>query len=203
MTEVTLIQPRHNYAPPPERGPRGDVYMPVSLLTAAARLREAGAEVSVHDENLAPCELGGGVVGVNLLGAPYVGRAREVGERLRRTGATTRCCWAAKSCRASLPQELSHLFGPRAVNGNDDRALAAAAGVDVRALPLPQRTNLVPAYELVADDRMRLYMSGEFSFFLSQGCKFSCTFCAARRRGATHRPGRWCRSGRLTATRRS
>jgi hypothetical protein len=34
---------------------------------------------------------------------------------------------------------------------------------------------------LIEDDRMRLYLSEEFSFYLSQGCKFSCTFCAARR----------------------
>ena len=45
--KIDLVQPRHNYAP---KEGVGHIYMPTSLLTVGARLLNAGAEVTFHDE---------------------------------------------------------------------------------------------------------------------------------------------------------
>ena len=67
--KIDLIQPRHNYAP---KEGVGHIYMPTSLLTAGARLLNAGIDVTFHDENLRPLEVSSNYVGFNLLGAPYI-----------------------------------------------------------------------------------------------------------------------------------
>lgn len=181
MKTITLLQPRHIYAPDPAVEEIGHIYMPTSLLTAAARLIEAGAVVDLHDENLSECPLDNDVVGANLLGAPYVQRIRELCDRIARKGSQYTLILGGQVISGFLPKELSLLFGKRAVNGNDDGTLASVVGADVRDLPSPQRTSLVPAYDLIDDASMRIYLEQEFGFFLSQGCKFSCTFCAAQR----------------------
>src|SRR3989344_5892105 len=83
MTSITLIQPRHNYAPPREESPLGHVYMPTSLLTAGARLLATGAEVQFFDENVNPVPfLDSNYVGINLLGAPYIPEVINLQHRL-------------------------------------------------------------------------------------------------------------------------
>ncbi len=73
------------------------------------------------------------------------------------------------------------LFGMHAVNGNDDVALARTLGIEAAALPAPEMTSLVPVYERISDADMREYLSREMSFYLSQGCGYHCSFCAADR----------------------
>lgn len=178
---IILVQPRHTYAPPPSTGRRGHVYMPTSLLTVAARLLAAGVDVKVCDENLAyPAPLGP-LVGINLLGAPYVARARECLARVKAHSVHARLLVGGAVVSGFSRAQLHTLFGSSTANGNDDGSLASAVGVHSAALPVPERTSLVPAYRLLDDATLRSYLSCEFSFYLSQGCRFSCTFCAANR----------------------
>lgn len=181
MAEVALIQPRHIYAPAPSKARIGHVYMPTSLLTVAARLLRAGVVVSFFDENLGRAPLDSCTVGINLVGAPYVSRAREFVSRLRRRRSKAVLLLGGRVVSGFRPHEMLGLFGPGAVNGNDDQRLAEAVGCDYRLLPAPERTALAEAYELIQDVEMRCYLRAEFGFFLSRGCRFRCTFCAAER----------------------
>lgn len=180
--EVVLVQPRHIYAPPAELCRKAHVYMPTSLLTAASRLIEAGVSVSVHDENIDPdATPSAELLGINLLGAPYIERGREFAQRLSRNSKKGVLALGGQVIAGFSREEIRQLFGSTAVSGNNDGELANAFGFDVRALRPPEETSLVPAYETLSDSVMREYFAGEFGFYLSQGCKFSCTFCAANR----------------------
>ncbi len=55
--DMDLIQLRHNYALPSNVERFGQVYMPTSLLTTAARLVEAGIDIKIYDENINPSEV--------------------------------------------------------------------------------------------------------------------------------------------------
>src|SRR5215216_4432498 len=181
MSAILLIQPRHTYAPDPALGKPGDIYMPTSLLTVAARLLHAGVAVDFCDENLAESSSSCGVLGVNLLGAPYVQRVRDLLDRVRQTCGNVTLILGGQVVSGFRTEELARLFGERAVNGNDDMALGVALQIQGETLLPVNQTSLVPAYELLDDVTMQRYLGTEFSLFVSQGCKYSCTFCAAQR----------------------
>jgi len=177
--DVLLIQPRHVYAP--ERPDVGHIYMPTSLLTAAARLLRAGQNVSLIDENLSRCTQLLPVTGINLVGAPYVPRAIEFVGRMSRWQPEGTLLLGGQVVSGFSEDQFRRLFGVMGVNGNRDSDLASAVGIGPGALPAPELVSLVPAFQLLADDVMERYLAREFSFYLSQGCRYSCSFCAAVR----------------------
>lgn len=176
--KIDLIQPRHNYA---AAEGLGHVYMPTSLLTAGARLLNAGVDVEFHDENLKPSEVSSDYVGFNLLGAPYVPEVIKLQERINEKSGEKIFLVGGQVVSGLSPNQLKRLFGNSTHNGNDDSTLAKVLGIDERALTSPERTSLIPAYERLNDKVMKEYLSREFSLYVSQGCKFSCDFCAAVR----------------------
>ncbi len=186
MIKISLVQPRHIYAE--EKG-EGQVYLPGSLLAAAARLMAAGADVDdIQDANLRPWHCRTEVLGVNLLGAPYVPAVREKiaalmdpDSRLAVGGQVINGFVSART--GGQPEnraQLTRLFGPTVINGNNDEELAMSLGLSEK-LPPAAHISLIPAYELIDDADMKKYLTREFSLYVSQGCKFSCTFCAAVR----------------------
>jgi hypothetical protein len=194
MEKIGFIEPRHAYAPP-----KGDgyVYSPTSMWTAASRVIMAGGDVGkIQDANLHPLEDPDAEhVGVGVIGAMYVPEVREkiikvfpgvrpvIGGRsvtgfVGRSEPLLTIGGPSVGGRKDISQ-FHRLFGERAVYGNDDEALALALGLDARAFPRPEHTSLVPVYERISDGDMQAYLSHEISFYLSQGCKYACTFCAA------------------------
>ncbi len=162
--------------------------MPSSLLAAMARVIEAGANVvDVQDANLRPVRRTADLVGVSLLGAPYVPLVREDflrpdAPRLIVGGQVINGFVEKDSQGRTVDRrQFDILFGKNSLNGNDDHELAAILGINTRDLPPISHVSLIPAYERIRDEDMKRYLSNEFSFFLSQGCNFSCTFCAAVR----------------------
>jgi len=182
MKPIDLVQPRHNYANPPEVERYGQIYLPTSLHTAGARLLQAGVDVKVYDENIRPSTISSESVGVNLLGAPYIPEAISIQRRIHneRNGSLNLILGGQVINGISQEQRMQ-LFGQNSVNGNDDSELSRALGIDERALPKPESTSLIPIYEQISDEDMKEYLSREFSLYVSQGCKFACEFCAAAR----------------------
>lgn len=176
--KIDLIQPRHNYA---AAEGLGHVYMPTSLLTAGGRLLNAGVDVEFHDENLKPSEISSDYVGFNLLGAPYIPEVIKLQERINKKSGEKTFLVGGQVVSGLSSNQLKRLFGSSTHNGNDDSALAKVLGINERALTSPERTSLIPAYERLNDKVMKEYLSREFSLYVSQGCKFSCDFCAAVR----------------------
>ena len=176
--KIDLIQPRHNYAPAEGLG---HVYMPTSLLTVGARLLNAGIDVEFHDENLRPQKISSDYVGFNLLGAPYIPEVTKLQERIRQEQGEKTFLVGGQVVSGLSPSQLERLFGGSTYNGNDDSTLAKVLGIDEKALVSPEKTSLIPAYERLDAEAMKEYLSREFSLYVSQGCKFSCDFCAAVR----------------------
>lgn len=176
--KIDLIQLRHNYAPVEGLG---HIYMPTSLLTVGSRLLNTGVNVEFHDENLKPARVSSDYVGFNLLGAPYIPEVIKLQERIRKEFGEKTFLVGGQVVSGLSPDQLKRLFGSLTYNGNDDSTLARILGIDERALTSPEQTSLIPAYERLDDKAMEKYLSREFSLYVSQGCKFSCDFCAAVR----------------------
>lgn len=77
--------------------------------------------------------------------------------------------------------QFGRLFATNTYNGNDDAVLKKLLGLELRALPTPEETSLIPFYEKVPDEDFKQYIEHEFCLYLSQGCKYGCEFCAANR----------------------
>ncbi len=179
MIQVDLIQPRHSYA---SKEGLGHIYMPTSLLTVAARLLHSGIDVNLYDENIRPRQISSNIVGINLLGSPYIPIAREIIEEVnKKSGDKISYLLGGQVISGISLEQFTKLFGDSAHNGNDDGTLARILEIDSKSLIKNEQTSLTPAYELISDSDMREYLSREFGLYISQGCKFACDFCAAVR----------------------
>lgn len=180
--EITLIQPRHIYAPDFKIETLGHVYMPTSLLGAASILLKAGFEVLVLDENIEPYSFKDNIVGINLLGAPYIPSALRFKEILeKKYNHNYQLLLGGQIISGFSSNQFERLFGRNVINGNEKRKIAMHFDLDVNNIMDIENLSLIPAYSKLNDNYMRLYLSNEFSFYLSQGCKYSCSFCSAQR----------------------
>ncbi len=174
---IDLINPRHNYADPQEQ--YGHIYMPTALLTVAARLLQAGVDVKLYDANIKKPKVTASVVGIGLLGAPYIpvaiGMQKQYGDKTYLIGGA-----AAEGLSQG---QFEKLFGTNAFNGNIDELVAEKLGISVSKMPAPEKTSLIPAYETISDAAMKEYLSREFSLYVSSGCRFTCTFCSILGKG--------------------
>jgi hypothetical protein len=157
--------------------------MPTSLLTAAARLQSAGVDVRWIDENIEQTSPLSRVIGVNVIGAPYVLRVVEIMSRLQAQHKDGLMLLGGQGVTGFSDEQRHVLWGRAALDGNSDATLISCLHLDPHLLPAPEETSLVPIYEGIPEHVMRTYLSHEFGFYLSQGCKFQCTFCAADRSG--------------------
>jgi hypothetical protein len=181
---LTLVQPQAPYGP--------HIMTPNSLWVAAARILHAdpSRRIDLQDGNLRPVDLGrNGVIGINALGAPTFPEISRLVGSLRAEQAVILGGQAigsiSRRCRAEL-------FGPSAVNGNKDDLLGSALGIAPEAFPAPEDVSLMEVYRRIPDADWRLYLTeknertGEImpraiAFYLSQGCKYTCNFCAAKK----------------------
>lgn len=177
---ITLLQPRHTYAPSYDEERIGHIYMPTSLLSVAARMLRAGLRVKIVDENFDPWLPTGEWVGVNLVGAPYVPATLNVIRRARNAGSPGVLLGGQVISGFSATQFAS-LFGPAARNGESSSEIEAVFGLEPGSVGEPDDVSLISSYKLLTQESLRAYLSNELPFFVSRGCRHSCTFCAARR----------------------
>jgi len=179
MNKLTLYQPRHNFAS--EEG-KGHIYLPSSLSITAARVLAAGGDVEIQDGNIRKPNFTNSIVGANVLGAPYIPIAIELKKQLVETfGEDAQLILGGQVISGLTADQFSRLFGRNVFNGNHDETLKKLLGLELRALPSPEETSLIPAYEKISDEDFKEYLEHEFCLYLSQGCKYGCEFCAANR----------------------
>jgi hypothetical protein len=177
---VTLIQPRHTYAPPETETRLGHVYMPTSLLSVAARLIGAGVTVRLVDENIARWSGSCDWVGVNLVGAPYVSSAIDIVSRAAKYDSPG-VLLGGQVINGFTQTQFRTLFGESAHSGESETDLERVLGLRPNCLPSPEETSLVSAFRVLPENHLHTYLSQEIPFYVSRGCRHSCTFCAARR----------------------
>ncbi len=177
--KITLIQPRHIYAPDISVENMGHIYMPTSLLAVASKFIDSGFAVSFHDENISKYTISDNFIGLNLLGAPYLPSVFKFIDRLKNLfNDDYKLIIGGQIVNGLSDFQLSSMFNENIVNGNKPNNLIKHLNCYDRN-PIEQ-LSLIPAYSLVSEEDMKLYLSNEFGFYLSQGCKYTCDFCAAK-----------------------
>ena len=152
----------------------GHIYMPNSLLSFASRLLSVGHSVIIYDENINVTDFDNAeVVGVNMIGAPYVNSIKEIFEKAKQYDENIIPLIGGQGINGFTNEQLKNLFGDDIIHS--EVKINSLLG----ELPLAENTSLVSAYKLISDENLRLYLSTEFSLYLSQGCKYHCSFCAA------------------------
>jgi hypothetical protein len=179
--KLGLIQPMHVHGNKP-----GDshVYMPSSLTVVATQAIMAGVEnVSITDQNLHELnqESYGTVTGINVVGPPYVEPVREIRKNIDVILSKSHPLLLGGGISGLTEEQFLKLFGQSSINGNDVGAFAQSIGVEYQDIPPRENISLQPAYELISNEDMKKYLSTEFCLYLSQGCKYACSFCAAER----------------------
>jgi len=180
--KILLVQPRHIYAPPFKEKALGHIYMPTSLFTIAAMLKEAGLGVEIVDENISETDFNHNIVGINLLGAPYIPIAIEIEKKLyKKYGTNFQLLLGGQVVSGLSKIDMKSLFSYQTINGNRIKTLSDLFGISEEKFPKKESVSLQSIYEMIGDDILKLYLSNEFGFYLSQGCKYSCSFCGAHR----------------------
>ncbi|MCK4886925.1 MAG: radical SAM protein [Planctomycetes bacterium] len=156
--------------------------MPTSLLAAATIILNSGIDVSVSDENIETHNYTHPVIGINLLGPPYIPTAIAYTKFLQSTYNKNFLLIIGGQVASGLSaKQHQQLFGSNTINGNKVEVLMEAIGAEVGAGKKISELSLIPAYSQLSDKYMRLYLNTEFGFYLSQGCKYACSFCTASR----------------------
>jgi len=180
--KIQLIQPRHIYAPPQDDTKLGHIYMPTSLLCIAAILMELDVKFDFLDENIDEISDLGDLVGLNLLGAPYIPYVIGMQEKLyEKYGNKYRLLIGGQVVSGFSKDEFYSLFCSNTFNGNDKKTLSTLLGINESIIPDKENVSLSNVYDVIGDRLMRYYLSEEIGFYLSHGCKYSCSFCAAHR----------------------
>ena len=180
--KILLIQPRHIYAPTLESNKLGHIYMPVSLLSAAAIFLKIGFEVEFVDENISKADISNNIIGINLLGAPYIPEALKIENRLKEIYDNDYTLLLGGQIINGLTgKELSKIFSNQTFNGNSSSELSKIFDIELTKIPKIEDLSLINSYKLLKDNNLKMYLEREFTFYLSQGCKYSCSFCSAER----------------------
>ena len=178
---IQLIQPRHIYAPTSKINQLGHIYLPSSLITIGSILLNENIEIELIDENINTEYEIYNVVGINLLGAPYIPVVRDFEKRLEKKYSSNYTLFIGGQIVNGLSEsDFKNLFGKRTFNGNNLEVLFDFFN---QKAPLKRENELshVSVFNIIDDVDLKLYLEKEFSLYLSQGCKYSCTFCSADR----------------------
>ncbi|MDD2870784.1 MAG: radical SAM protein [Candidatus Gracilibacteria bacterium] len=180
MKNITLIQPRHNYAP--QEG-FGHIYLSAPLLSFKARLLKVlgNTKIDYLDANFSAPDYSklDGIVGINLVGAPYIPEVLKIIEKLNDD---VDIILGGQIISSLTEEEFYKIFNQkrkRVINGNIDKNIEDLFGLEIGILPKVENINLIKSYQDIQGEQMKLYLEREFSLYLSQGCKYNCSFCQA------------------------
>ena len=154
-------------------------WLPTDLHKVSARLETVGIRTDVVDLNFdsLPQDLGDyDFIGIGVVGAPYIPVSRKLAQEVReRTGKIPML--GGPGVEYLTPEQFNHLYGD-AIQVRNDLDLSKAVG---RIVPAVYGVSIADRIKDMDSERLKKYLEGEFSFFVSQGCKYACDFCAADR----------------------
>lgn len=159
------------------------VYLPTDLLLVGSRLEQVGIGAIVHDLNLHPIPKKEELqqydfFGIGIIGAPYIPGAINLAQDLK-SQTNQPICVGGPALEKILPEQFTRLFRNSATHIGSDSDLTSFLGVD---LPDQYSTSIVPMMKKIERQELSSYLSREFSLFVSQGCKFGCDFCGAKKK---------------------
>ncbi len=181
---ICLIQPANPW--------RREIYMPGTILNLGSRLLEVGGyEVTILDFNLTGLGdprtreilLKSDRIGFTVLGTPIIPRVRELVLELRRLGYNRPVLVGGEGVTRLTHEQFDRIF-PRDVYADirhvaNDADLRRALDVTLKRIPSRFDVSMRPMLERLSPELLRAYLAREFCLFTSQGCAYSCDFCAA------------------------
>lgn len=165
---------------------KSQIYFPTDLLLIAGRLKKEGVKAIVYDLNLYDLpdsdelsEQEG--FGIGVIGAPYIPGARNLALNLyEETGKPVGV--GGQPIEKLPPEHFDRIFGGEITQVRSDVDLEKLLGISSAGLPSPYESSILPALDSIPQEDLPKYLAREFGFFISQGCKFTCDFCAAEKR---------------------
>jgi hypothetical protein len=143
------------------------------------------------------------IVGINVIGAPLIPGVQELVRGIQnKMKSAVRIVIGGQTIAGLSDQQFESLFeleGIRPPNtklpsinnvikGDSDERQKVAFRIGKEALPPEENVSLIPVYQGMdlpshfrQTSQLELYLKHEMSLYLSQGCKYGCTFCAAKR----------------------
>lgn len=178
--KIVILKPLYTYGHP-------HVFLNGSICSIAARLLAMGHEVDMLDLNIDPLHSAHAaqllqkvhVVGVALTGAPDIPGVRELLPTLKQQAPSARLLLGGQVIEHLSVEHFATIFGNEVVQICGDEDLAHALGCRVADIPSPNDVSFAPVWERMGEQRMRMYMQREMTLVVSQGCHYSCKFCAA------------------------
>lgn len=182
MATVHLIQPRHPDGARP--------YLPNGSLNLGARIRNTmhatHEGVRFTDLNVThrlPDEIVyTDIVGISVLGTPYVPEVRQLVRRLRDHDCTQRVVIGGYGVKHLTPEQFARIFGG---HGDVRRGVTPREIVEGFALPFIDDEFETPMSRMLMRlprDHWDAYFGNEWCLFVSNGCAYGCSFCAADKR---------------------
>lgn len=176
--KFALINLRHPYG-------KSQVYFNASLASVAAMLLVMGHSVEYLDFNLDnpddPRLMNADVIGISLIGAPYIPGALALAEHLKDSGKPI--LMGGQVIENLSEGQFAKIFAgtnARQIRNNSD--LANFLECNPTKIPNPYRLSLRAIWETLTPERRRTYISNEMPLVVGQGCAFQCAFCAAHKR---------------------
>jgi hypothetical protein len=162
-------------------------WMPTDLMKVAGQLERVGVSATVMDLNLEqlPDRLAQyGRVGIGVIGAPYIPSSRGVaGLVYDITG--KKAIIGGQGVKYLDSGQFKAIYGDSAVQVCNDAQLASVLSLS-QALPSVYQVSISRQINAMKPEKLKAYLTSEFSFFVSQGCKYGCDFCAAERSREGH-----------------
>ncbi len=181
---------------------REQIYMPGGAVSVASRLIAMGHRVRVFDLNLDgtnDCEnpvfrqalFDADLVGISLVGPPHVPQAIEVirgihgVQKVRHIlyGYVAQIIIGGQAIEALSGEQFDTLFAAgdvRRITSDCDLVDIIGCGVSEMVDPFEVPFSLAWSCAM-GEERVAEYLRHEMPLVVSQGCKYSCKFCAARK----------------------
>lgn len=163
-------------------------YMNGSLCDVAARLIALGHLVTIIDFNIDdPSDRqvlnllrGAELIGISLIGSPYIPSAIEFTLFLKTLCPQTPVLLGGQVVQGLTSEQFNKLFaGTNAVQIKKETELAMRLDCSVEDLPDSLSVPFTPVWQQMGSTRLKQYLRSEFALVLAQGCKYNCNFCAA------------------------
>src|SRR3989344_6528398 len=161
------------------------IYFPTDLLLVGARLERVGIEAEVYDLNLHPLPKKENLqnydfFGIGTIGSPYIPGAIDLVQHLK-SQINKPIGVGGPALENISSDQFTRLFDNSTAHIRNDLDLTAFLRVNEN-LPNQYSTSIVSMMKKIERGDLRTYLSREFSLFVSQGCKFGCDFCGAKKK---------------------
>ena len=172
MKKILLIRPKYPYG-------KSQIWMPMDIYKVAAKLESSGIDTDISDLNLEelPQDINNyDYVGIGVIGPPYIPSTKDLAGTIKKM--TQAPIIIGGPVIENLgKEEFKRIYGD-AIQIKNDTDIESLMSIKLNPV---YETSIKKSIGKIEKNRLKEYLSNEFSIFISQGCKYACDFCAAVR----------------------